>query len=341
MRGVGAEDPLADLFKAGGELDGLYRARRQGDIGDAVVFQADVDHQFVGVVLNGFDEHPRFEFGVAHAHIADHRLHQREAPQRFRDVQRFALDAVNKQLQIFASGNARRPVRIRDTGAAHRHQVVAVIQTLLGIGRVHYPAHAHHRHLSQGFGAHGAIFFNQRRGIGGIDNRGSQRGANREVEIVDAAGGQLFQQIHGVSKTDTGDFHLFRGEPVADNKGIIGVLAGHFVGDVQYRQREFRAIIAAAAPFIVALVRVWRIKLLDQIGVRAVNLDAVETGLNGAAYAFAKLRDHALDFSAAQRAGGCCAIARRGNRARGNRLASADKLRVDHPAAVVDLQNRF
>ena len=96
VRGVGAEDPLADLFKAGGELDGLYRARRQGDIGDAVVFQTDVDHQFVGVVLNGFDEHPRFEFGVAHAHIADHRLHQREAPQRFRNVQRFALGAVNK-----------------------------------------------------------------------------------------------------------------------------------------------------------------------------------------------------------------------------------------------------
>jgi hypothetical protein len=48
------------------------------------------------------------------------------------------------------------------------------------------------------------------------------------------------------------------------------------VGDVQYRQREFRAIVAAAAPLVVALVGVRRIELLDQIGVRAVNFDAVE-----------------------------------------------------------------
>ena len=132
-----------------------------------------------------------------------------------------------------------------------------MIQPLPGIGRVNHAAHAHHRHLRQGFRAHGAVFFNQRRGIAGIHDRGAQRGANREVEIVHAAGGQFFQQVHGVSKTDAGDFHLFRGETVADNKGVVGVLAGHFVGDVEHRQREPGAIIAAAAPLVVALVRVW------------------------------------------------------------------------------------
>lgn len=72
-----------------------------------------------------------------------------------------------------------------------------------------------------------------------------------------------------------------------------------------------------------------------------MNFDAVKTGLNGAAYAFAKLRDHTFNFFPAQSTRRGCAIARRGNCARGDRLASADKLRVDHPAAVVDLQNRF
>ncbi|SAR74880.1 Uncharacterised protein [Klebsiella variicola] len=256
VRGVGGQNTFADLFEAGGELDGLHRARRQFNIGNMIIFEANVDHQFIGVILNGFNKHPRLKFSVAHAHVADHRFHQREAPQRFRNMQRLALGAVDKQLQLFTGGDTSRPVRIGDAGAAHGDQVITVIEAQLGISNVNHPADAHHRHLSQGFRAHRAVFLDQRCWIAGIDDRRTQGRAHREVQIIDTAGSQLFQQIHGVVEADPRDLHLFRREAIADDKGIVSVLAGHFVGDVEDRQRETGAIVAATAPLVVALVGV-------------------------------------------------------------------------------------
>ena len=113
------------------------------------------------------------------------------------------------------------------------------------------------------------------------------------------------------------------------------------MGDVENRQREAGAIVAATAPFVVALVGVWRIELLNKVGVGAVNFDPVETGENGATNAVAKLGDHPFHFFSAQRPRHGGALTRRGNSARRHRLAPPDQLRVDHTAAVVDLQNRF
>jgi hypothetical protein len=42
------------------------------------------------------------------------------------------------------------------------------------------------------------------------------------------------------------------------------------VSDIKHRQWEFRAVIAAAAPLVITLVGVWRIELLNEIGVRAM-----------------------------------------------------------------------
>ena len=68
------------------------------------------------------------------------------------------------------------------------------------------------------------------------------------------------------------------------------------MGNVQHRQREFRAVIAASTPLVVALIRVRGVELLDQIGIRPVDFDAIEAGLNCAAYGFAELADHAFHF---------------------------------------------
>ncbi len=106
-------------------------------------------------------------------------------------------------------------------------------------------------------------------------------------------------------KADARHFQLFRGEAVANNKSVVRVLARHFVGDIQHRQRELRAVIAAAAPLVVALVRVWRVELLNQVGVCPVDLHAVEAGLDGAAHRFTKLADHPLHFFRRQRTAGC------------------------------------
>ena len=65
---------------------------------------------------------------------------------------------------------------------------------------------------------------------------------------------QSFQQIQGVIKTDTRHFQLFRRETVADDEGWIGILANHFPGDFQHRQREAGAVFTAATPLIVTLV---------------------------------------------------------------------------------------
>ena len=161
------------------------------------------------------------------------------------------------------------------------------------------------------------------------------------MQIVETARRQFFQQVHGVVKTDTRLFQLFRGEAIADNKGIVGVLARHFVGNVQHRQRETRAVVAAAAPLVIALVGVRGIELLDKIGVSAVNLHAIKTGQNGTTHAVAKFGDHALNFFTAQLTRHRGTFTRCRQRARRHRLTAADQLRIDHTPAVIDLQNRF
>ncbi|MNZ54781.1 hypothetical protein D3C78_726930 [compost metagenome] len=83
------------------------------------------------------------------------------------------------------------------------------------------------------------------------------------MQIIHPTRRQFFQQVHRVLEADTRHFHLFRREAVANDEGVISILAHHFVGDVEYRQREFGAVIATAAPFIIALVGVWGVELLD------------------------------------------------------------------------------
>ncbi len=68
------------------------------------------------------------------------------------------------------------------------------------------------------------------------------------------------------------------------------------MGDVEHGQREFRAVIAAATPLVVTLVRVWRVELLNQIGVGPMDFNAIETRLNRTAYCFTELTDHPFDF---------------------------------------------
>ena len=254
VRGVGIQNAGTDLFKAGHKLNVFARAGGQLNVRNAVGFQTDVDHQFVSVILHFLSKGTRFEFGFAHAHVADHRFYQREAPQRFRNAELFAFGAVHKQLQAFPGRNAVCPVRISDGGAANGNQVVTVIQRLIHIGSIHHAAHAHDRNLRQRFRTHRAVFFDKRSWILSVDNGRTQGRADGEVQIVHAARRQFFQQVHGVVKADARDFHLFRGEAVANNKRVVRVLAHHFVGNVQHGQRELRAVIAAAAPLVIALV---------------------------------------------------------------------------------------
>ena len=62
VRGVGVQNAGTDLFKAGDKLNVFARARRQRNIGDAIGFQANVDYQFVNIVLHLLSEHAWFEF---------------------------------------------------------------------------------------------------------------------------------------------------------------------------------------------------------------------------------------------------------------------------------------
>ncbi len=133
VRGIGIQNTGADLFEAGDKLDVFARAGGQLNVGNAVGFEADVNHQFVHVVLHFLNEGAGFEFGFAHAHVADHRFHQREAPQRLRDAQFFAFGAVHKQLQVFTGLNAVCPVRVGNSGAANGNQVVTVFQRFIHV----------------------------------------------------------------------------------------------------------------------------------------------------------------------------------------------------------------
>ena len=216
-----------------------------------------------------------------------------------------------------------------------------MFQRLVRIRGIDHATDAHDRHLRQRVRTHCAVFFDKRGRILRVDNRRTQGCANGEVQVIHTARGQLFQQVHGIFKADARLFQLFRGEAIADDKGVIGVLAHHFMGDVEHGQREFRAVIAAATPLVVMLVRVWRVELLNQIGVGPMDFNAIETRLNRTAYCFTELTDHPFDFFSRQgnRRGG--AVTWRGNGTWPHRRAATDQFRVNHAAAVVDLQQRF
>ncbi|MNS58332.1 hypothetical protein D3C72_912480 [compost metagenome] len=213
-------------------------------------------------------------------------------------MQRFTLGAVHKQLQGFAVTDAVGPVRIGDGRATHSNQIVTVVQRLVNVCGVHNATHTHHRNLRERFGTHGVVFLDQRGWVLRIYDGWAQRCTHGEVQVIQATGGQFFQQVQRVVKTDARNFHLFRREAIADNKSVVGVLTDHFMGDVQDRQRESGAVVTAAAPLVVALVGVRGVKLLDQIGICTVNFDAVEARLNRTTNRFAKFPDHAFDFFA-------------------------------------------
>ncbi len=235
--------------------------------------------------------------------------------------------------------DAIRPVRIGDAGFTDRHQVVAMLQPLLRIRFIHHAAHTNHRHLRQPLRALRNKFVDQRRGILGVNDGGTQQLTNREVHIVKPALRQFLQQIERVGKANARHFDLFRREAIADNKGVVCDALRHLMGDIQHRQRETGAIFAAAAPLVVALVGVWGIELLNQVGVGAVQFDAIEARFDGAVHRVAEFRDHHVDFISGQRLRRGRAFARRGDSAGADRRFTADQLRFDHTAAVVDLQN--
>ncbi|MNP74301.1 hypothetical protein D3C76_1711570 [compost metagenome] len=68
------------------------------------------------------------------------------------------------------------------------------------------------------------------------------------------------------------------------------------MSDFKHCQREFGAVVAAAAPLVFTLVGVRGVELLNQIGVRAVNFDAVKARLNCTTNRFTELADHAFHF---------------------------------------------
>ncbi|MNZ54782.1 hypothetical protein D3C78_726940 [compost metagenome] len=64
-------------------------------------------------------------------------------------MQRLSLCAVHKQFQRFTLRNAIGPVRVGYRDAPHRYQVVAVVNRLVDICCVDYPADAHNRNLRE------------------------------------------------------------------------------------------------------------------------------------------------------------------------------------------------
>ncbi len=341
VRAVRHQDAAAQAFEGGGEVHVQRVIRHQNDVGNTVGIQRDVDFQLQRFGFHFFLINAGFVFAAGGAGIADHRIDQREAPQRLRNVQRFAFVAVDIQFKVFVVGNAIGPVRIGDAGLTDRHQVKAMFQRAFGIFFIHHATDANHRHFGEGFRAHGDKFCDQRRRIFTVDDGGTQQLADGEVHVIQATRGELLQEVHGVIKANAGNFQLFWREAIADNKRIIREAFGHFMGDFQHFQRETGAIIAAAAPLVVTLVRVWGVELLDQIGIRAVDFHAVEAGFDRAVNGITKFGDHHIHFFRGQRLRRGGPFTGCGDGTRRNRRSAANQLRLNHSAAVVNLQNRF
>ncbi|MNE10130.1 hypothetical protein D3C80_1028310 [compost metagenome] len=71
-----------------------------------------------------------------------------------------------------------------------------------------------------------------------------------------------------------------------------------------------------------------------------MNFNAVKARLNGATYGFTELADHCTDVFTTQCDWRGCSVTRRGNSAWPHRRAPANQFRVNHTAAMVDLQQR-
>ncbi len=149
MRAVRHQNTFTQAFKGAGEIDVEVRIRHQRNVGDTVGVERYVDFQ-----LQRFGFHFRlvnagFVLTMAIADVTDHRIHQREAPQRFRNGQRFAFGAVDVQIHVLIFDDAIGPVWIGNTGFTNRHQIEARGQRQFGILFVHHAANANHRHFRQ------------------------------------------------------------------------------------------------------------------------------------------------------------------------------------------------
>ncbi len=115
---------------------------------------------------------------------------------------------------------------------AHGDQVITMIEALLGIGGVHHPADAHHRHLGEGVRS-ASRSISSISGVGSLvstmeTDAGSRPPRSADNRLPRAAS---FSSRYMVSsKRIPRDLHLLRREAIADDKGIVSILAGHFVG---------------------------------------------------------------------------------------------------------------
>lgn len=67
---------FVDFFKVGGEFYGLDWVCCQFDIGNMVIFEVDVDYQFIGVIVDGFNKYFWFKFGVVYVYVVDYCFYQ-------------------------------------------------------------------------------------------------------------------------------------------------------------------------------------------------------------------------------------------------------------------------
>ncbi len=210
VRTVCDQNALAQAVKRAGEVNIQRRIRHQFNVSDTIGIQRDVDFQLQRFRLYLRLIHPGFIFTMAVADVADHGVHQREAPERFRNCQRLTFGAVDVEFKVFIINNAIGPVGPGDTGFPDGNQIEARFQRQLGILFIHHAADANNRNARQLSRALRNIFGNQRRRVAGVDNGRTQQLTNGEVHVIKATRGQFLQQIKCVIPADTGHLNLFR-----------------------------------------------------------------------------------------------------------------------------------
>jgi len=120
------------------------------------------------------------------------------------------------------------------------------------------------------------------------------------VEILQRFLHQRVDQGEGVLHGQPLFTRLFRRKTVADNKFIVTVALFYLINGVNDGERKAQTFLHAAAPVIFTAVTLGRDKLLDQVIIRTVDLNAIKTRLNSKMGGTGKRSNQPVDFSFTQ-----------------------------------------
>ncbi len=203
-----------------------------------------------------------------------------------------ACDARDDVVEAAGCGLVRQ-IRVGDQRATHANDVrLPRGQDVFRDDRILDPVSDHDRNRGNFLDPFG-IGREQPNGRAGRGDEPAKRSVirARQADRVEARTGQNGRDDLDLLGSEPAVRHLRRGQPDSDRKIVAALL----LDPLEDLQRKLQASHQGAAVFVGAAIRARRDEIADQVAVRSVELDPVETGLLSPPRGFAESLDDRLD----------------------------------------------